>query len=177
MRVLRFFTVLMVISAIFFYNTTWFQSMFSDDFYKNIAEIQFDVLHKGNTISIPIKYKYKTCYDLGIAVPGKHLMAYRKEGPGRLHYKFISDGNMLTEGFTRPVSRHNMGGNDDYTALLLMVFDLPLKENVRNVILELEVVEPFTFLAEYKGQTSIIINPNYEPKVGGCYNESLRIIQ
>lgn len=151
--------------------------MFFDDFYKNIIEMKFDILKKENKISIPIKYKYKTCYDLGIAVPGKHLMAYRKEGPGRLHYKFLSNGDLLTEGVTFPVSRHHMGGNDDYTTLKLMVFDLPIKGQSDDLILELEVIEPFSFISEYEGQTSIVINPNYETKVGGCYNESLRIIQ
>lgn len=166
-----------VISAVYFYNTTWFQSMFFDDFYKNIAEVRFDIFKNRNKILIPINYKYNTCYELDIAIPGKNLISYRKEGSGILHYKFLSNGSLLTEGVTYMVSRHHMGGNDDYTTLKLMVFNLPIKGQSDDLILELEVIEPFIFISEYEGQTSIIIKPNYETKVGGCYNESLRIIQ
>ena len=47
----------------------------------------------------------------------------------------------------------------------------------KELSLELEVVEPFSFMEEYKGQTSIVINPNYNPDFNECYDEDLRIEQ
>ena len=57
-----------------------------------------------------------------------------------------------------------------------MVFDLPFPAP-GDVILQLEVVEPFSFMKEYEGHTSIIINPDYCPKFDECYHEDLRINQ
>ena len=177
MRVIPLLTLIVIIGFIYIYNTNRFQSLFLDDFYDDIAYIKFDVIRKNETISIPINHKYKTCYDLGITVPGKKFSAYPNEGPGQLRYKFISNGNLLIEGVTKRFSRHSIGGNDKHTILKLIVFDLPLRKQVDDLTIKLTVVEPFSFLEEYKGHTSIVINPNYSAKFGKCYNEKLRIEQ
>lgn len=58
--------------------------------------------------------------------------------------------------------------------VVLIVFDLPFAGEP-NVVLHLEVVEPFVGLSEFKGETSIVIDPDYNAKVCKCYNEDLRI--
>lgn len=151
--------------------------MFFDDYYDYIVESKYDVLHKGEQTSIDIKFKYRTCYDLGIAVPGQKFSAYTKEGPGKLKYEFISNDQILIKGITKPFTRHSSGGNDKYSILKLIVFDLPFQKQADDLTLRLTVVEPFSFLSEYKGNTSIVINPNYSAKFGKCYNETLRIEQ
>jgi hypothetical protein len=172
--------ILMVLSAggVYFYNTNWFQAFFRNEtFYETIADVPFDVLKKGERISIPLKYKYDTCYDVAVAVPGRELSDSRATGEGRLKYQFVSDGEILASGVTQPVVRRGWGGDDDVSIRPLMVFDLPFPEAPGDVILQLEVVEPFGFMQEYEGHTAIVINPDYTPKFDKCYHEDLRIDQ
>ena len=166
---------LLAVGSIYFYNTNWFQSSFIGSFYDPIAEVPLDVTMKGERISIPLKYEYETCYDLGVKVPGRELFVSRKTGKGLLKYKFVSDWNVVAEGITHPTNSRRWDVGDEMSVPLLLVFDLPFPGAANNLMLELEVVEAFSYLEEYKGQTSIIISPNYEPKVGKCYNENLRI--
>jgi len=101
----------------------------------------------------------------------------QKKGKGLLSYQFVSDGKVIADGLTHPVTRRGWSGSDDYSVPLIMVFDLPFPGASDSLMLGLEVVEPFSFMEEYKGQTSIVITPNYEPKAGKCYDEDLRIKQ
>lgn len=168
--------ILVLLGSIYFYNTVWFQAMFmTDRFYKNIVEAPFDVFDIDTSISIPINYKYKTCYKLAIAVPGWEFSNSHGEGSGRLAYKFMSDGQVLAEGVTSALSRRGRGGRNGVSTLALLVFDLPFPGASGKVTLELKVVEPFSFMSEYKGRTFIVINPNYVPEFQECYNENLRI--
>lgn len=162
----------------YFYSTNWFQSFFlTESFYKDIALVPFDIATKGEQTTIPINFKHKTCYTLGIQVPGTEAFHSKPTGKGRLEYKFITGGKVIAEGVTQPVPRKGWGGDDHVSIRKLMVFDLPFRGFSKELSVELEVVEPFGFIQGYRGQTSIVIRPNYEPKVGGCYNEDLRIAQ
>ena len=170
--------LVVIIGFVFFYNTIWFQSFFLyKEFYKNIVNVHFDVTQKDAVISIPIHYHYKTCYDLGVAVPESVFLHSDKTGKGKLGYKFISAGKLLADGITNPVSHFHWTGGDDFSKIVLMVFDLPFPGASSDLTLELEVIEPFSFMSKYKGQTSIIINPDYNADVGKCYNDKLRINQ
>lgn len=177
MKKLLAVVIVLAAGGVYFYNTNWFQAFFfNETFYENIADVPFDVLKKGERISIPLKYKYSTCYDVAVAVPGRELSNSRKTGEGRLGYQFISNGEILASGITKPVVRRGWGGGDDTSIRSLVVFDLPFPAP-GDVILQLEVVEPFSFMKEYEGHTSIIINPDYCPKFDECYHEDLRINQ
>lgn len=168
--------VLLLALGVYIYSTNWFQSSFlTESYYKEIALVPFDIAAKGEQTTIPIHFKHKTCYALGVQVPGSEAFHSKPTGKGRLGYKFISGRSVIAEGVTRPVPRTGWGGNDHVSIRKLMVFDLPFRGFSKGLSLELEVVEPFSFMQDYKGQTSIVIKPNYEPKVGGCYNEDLRI--
>lgn len=178
MKLLSAILITLTVVAVYFYNTIWFHSFFLyDSFYENIVDVSFDVTKKGESILIPIKYTYKTCYDLAIAVPGRELSDSRRTGKGQLGYVFISEGKVVADGITQPVSRHGWGGTDEVSIRNLMVFDLPFPGASKDLLLELTVLEPFSFMQEYKGQTSIVINPGYTPKFDKCYNEDLRIKQ
>lgn len=164
-----------VAGCIYSYNTIWFQSMFNGSFYDSLVDVPFDVLEKGERITLPIKYKHKTCYAVGVAVPGRELSDARKTGEGRLGYTFLSEGNILAHGVTQSVIGQGWSGDDHISIRPLMVFDLPFPKSTGDLVLELEVIEPFSFMEAYKGRTSIVIRPDYEPKVGKCYDEDLRI--
>lgn len=169
------FSTLILAIGIYSYNTTWFQSMFNRNFYDNIVDVKLDVTKKGDKISIPLLFNHNGCYCLGIRVPGRELSDSLPTGRGTLRYQFVSSGTVVAEGVTQPVTRRGWGGNDKVSIRKLMVFDLPLPYASEDLILRLEVIEPFSFLNEYKGQTSIDIRSNYEPKAGKCYDEDLRI--
>lgn len=176
MKRLAFALIILVASSIYIYNTMWFQSLFNDSFYNSIVDVPFDVTKKGSLISVPLKFNYKSCYCLGIKVPGRELSDSLRTGKGQLWYQFQSNGVVITEGVTQPVTRRGWGGNDLYSIRKLMIFDLPFPTASKELVLKLEVVEPFSFMKGYKGQTSIDIRPNYEPKAGKCYDEDLRIM-
>ncbi|WP_207263806.1 hypothetical protein [Desulfovibrio sp. Huiquan2017] len=167
--------LIVAVGCAYYYNSIWFRSMFDSSFYESIVEVPFDVLEKGERIAVPLTYEYKTCYAVGVAVPGRELANSRKTGAGRLSYKFISDGKILASGVTHPVVGHGWSGDDHNSIRPLMVFDLPFPGASQELMLSLEVVEPFSFMEGYKGRTLIVIRPNYEPKVGKCYDEDLRI--
>lgn len=170
--------IIVVAAGVYFYNTNWFQSFFlSDSFYVNIVDVPFDVTRKGERIVIPLKYKFKTCYSLGIEVPGRELSDSRRTGEGRLGYQFVSEGVVIADGVTQPVTRHGWGGNDNVSIRRLMVFNLPFSHPSKELTLTLEVTEPFLFMHNYEGHTNIVVSPNYNPKFGECYNEDLRIEQ
>ncbi|WP_316897612.1 hypothetical protein [Pseudodesulfovibrio indicus] len=176
----KLFVILMVVFAVgvYVFNTNRFQAFFfNETFYENIVDLPYDVLKKGERISIPLKYKYDTCYDVAVAVPGRELSDSRESGDGRLMYQFVSEGKILASGVTKPIVRRGWGGSDAISIRPLMVFDLPFSEAHGDVILQLEVVEPFLFMKEYEGHTTIVINPDYAPKFDKCYHEDLRIDQ
>ena len=149
--------------------------MFNDSFYESLADVPFNILKKGEKKTVQLNGRYKTCYEVGIAVPGRELSDSRKTGKGLLGYQFASKGKILASGVTQPVVGQGWSGNDHISIRPLMVFDLPFPGASDELVLTLEVIEPFSFMKEYKGKTSIIIRPNYEPKVGKCYDEDLRI--
>lgn len=168
---------LTVTIGIYAYNTPLFRSIFvSDAFFADIIQIPFDVLNKDETVSIPLRYKYDTYYELEIVVPGRELSDAYATGKGRLLYRFISNGKTLATGKTRQVGRHNWGGDDAVSRLAIMTFDLPFEGESDDLILELRVIEPFAFMSKYKGSLSIAVSPAYSPKVGNMH-EDLRIDQ
>ena len=169
------FLIAIVAVGIYFYNTIWFQSLFNESFYNSIVNIKLDVTKKGEKISVPLLFKYDSCYCLGIKIPGREASDSLLTGKGVLRYQFILNETVVTEGVTQPVTRRGWGGDDEVSIRKLMVFDLPLPYGSKELTLRLEVIEPFSFLDGYKGQTSIDIRPNYEPKAGKCYDEDLRI--
>lgn len=169
------FLLIIIAGCAYFYNTMWFQSIFNDSFYESLVDVPFNVLKKGEEITVPLKHKYKTCYEVGVAVPGRELSDSRKTGKGLLGYKFVFKGKILASGVTQPVVGQGWSGDDHISIRPLMVFDLPFPGAPGELVLTLEVIEPFSFMEKYKGETSIIIRPNYEPKVGKCYDEDLRI--
>ena len=177
MRYLLALLLAVLLGFAYISSTIRFKSIFHDDFYHYIVNTPFDVTQKNETVIIPISHKYDICHDLGIDIPGNKFGAYPKYGPGKLRYKFISKEEILADGIIDVLSTHSLGGMNENTTILLMVFDLPFKENIDNLTLELTVVEPFSFLEEYKGQTSIVINPNYSDKFDKCYNDELKIEQ
>jgi len=169
------FLLVVIAGCVYCYNTIWFQSMFNDSFYKSIVDAPFNVSQNEERLTVPLKYKYKTCYEVGLAVPGRDLSDTRKAGKGLMGYKFVFKGKTLASGVTQPVVGPGWSGDDHISIRPLIVFDLPFPGASEGLFLTLEVIEPFVFLEEYKGETSIIIRPNYEPKVGKCYDEDLRI--
>lgn len=177
MRYLLVILLSLLLCFAYISGTIRFKSIFHDDFYSYIVNTPFDVTRKNETLSININNKYGVCHDLGIDIPGNKFGAYPKYGPGKLKYRFISKDKVLAEGVIDVLTTHSLGGMNNSTTILLMVFDLPFKGNINDLVLELTVIEPFSFLEEYKGQTSIVINPNYSDKFDKCYNEELRIEQ
>ncbi|WFS63400.1 hypothetical protein LF599_04345 [Pseudodesulfovibrio thermohalotolerans] len=175
MKKLAAIVIIVFSGCLYLYNTIWFQSMFDDAFYTNIVDIPFNITRKGEKITVPLKFKSTVCYSLAVKVPWREELNWDSEGKGLLKYRFFSGKNLITEGVTLPVSRHAWGGNDIFSWCKLMVFDLPFPHNPKNLTLNVEVIEPFSFLERYNGHTSLIIRPNYEPKIGACYNENLRI--
>lgn len=161
----------------YFTNSPWFQSLFfSKDFYQNIYSASFDVLTKGNSITIPInKYAYSTCYDLSLAVPEDDLAHNWQKGNGRLSYSFESGGEVLHEGTTNPPDGKHRRLYNETSSVSLLVFDLPFPKADNDLVLNLIVLEPMTFLNKYSGDITVQINPDYSGKLNGCYNEELRI--
>ena len=176
MRILWIMLLCLVLSGVYFYNTNWFQSFFMyDRFYEDIYDESFDVTKKGKTITIPLKYKYKTCYSLAIAVPDKNIFHDRIAGYGLLSYKFISRNKVLAEGYTHAPTRRNLTLKQGVTSTHILVFDLPFPGADNDLVLHLEVQEPFAYLEPYSGKITCKINPNYIADFGKCYNEDLRV--
>ncbi|MDD3311544.1 hypothetical protein [Pseudodesulfovibrio sp.] len=158
------------------YNSLQFQAAFSSDFYANIADLPFDVTGKGVSITIPLReYRYRTCYDVAIAVPGWLALDDLPLDKGRIRYRFTSDGRTLAQGVIAPKGREHQGQNKDYSLIILFVFDLPFPEAKNGVDLTLEVVSPFDSLRKYMGRIRCLINPDYTFKFDRCYHETLHI--
>ncbi len=98
-----------------------------------------------------------------------------KDEKGQLRYTFKSQGQMLKQGVTRPLSRRHLGARNGHDLIVVLVFDLPFPNARNNLTLTLEVVTPFDFLNKYKEKIRCFINPDYEFKVDGCYHEGLHI--
>lgn len=176
MRALWTILLCLVLAGTYFYNTNWFQSFFLHErFYEDICNIPFDVTQRGESISIPLKYKFKTCYSLAITVPDKDLFHDGNVGDGILKYRFLSRGRVIAEGYTRaPNDRHLMFYHG-VTMINILVFDLPFPGTGNDLTLELEVKEPFEFLEPFAGKTTCQIEPDYIASFGKCYNEDLRM--
>jgi hypothetical protein len=160
------------VAAVYFYNTVWFQAFFMHEkFYKDIAHVQFDVTQPGEKIEIPLKFKYKTCYDLGISVPGAWMLNSENVAQGQLAYSFMAGDKLLARGIIPAVKRSSFSGDDDHSIVELIVFDLPFAGE-SEVVLHVEVIEPFSLLSEFKGHTSIVINlvlPPLNRTLGCCH--------
>ncbi len=159
------------------YNNIQFQAAFFSDFYDTIADVPFEVTEKGASVTIPLdKYKYKTCYDVAIAIPDWYLFANMKPNEkGQVKYAFKSNGRVLKEGLSLPLSRKNFGGREGHDLVELLVFDLPFPDAKEDLTLTLEVTTPFEFLKAYSKQIRCWINPDYSAKFNKCYNEDLHI--
>jgi hypothetical protein len=97
MKVLLTISLCIILGGMYLYNTNWFQSSFLyKQFYQPICDTPFDATKKGKTLSIPLKYKYHTCYDLALTVPDKNVFHERLIGSGLLAYRFLSDGKVLS---------------------------------------------------------------------------------
>lgn len=167
----------LVLGSMYLYNTNWFQSFFLyDRFYEDIYNAPFDVTKKGASISIPLKYKYRTCYRLAIAVPDKNIFHERRAGYGLLAYKFISKNKVLAEGYTHVPTRRDLMLKRGITSINILVFDLPFLGAGEDLTLHLEVREPFRDLEPYAGNINCKINPDYNADFGKCYNEDLKIL-
>ncbi|WP_449242039.1 hypothetical protein [Desulfovibrio sp.] len=169
--------LLALAGGIYFYNTIWFQATFKDDFINEISYEPFDVTKKGAVLSLPIKYRYNTCYKLAIAVPDKNVFHHHIVGPGILKYRFVSNGRVIAEGRTFEAQKQNLMYSLGITSINILVFNLPFPGAGGDLTLELEVLEPMTFLEPYAGNTYCKINPDYDPKFCKCYNEDLMIPQ
>ncbi|QGY39537.1 hypothetical protein GM415_05195 [Pseudodesulfovibrio cashew] len=166
------------LASVYFYNTNWFQSTFLyNRFYQPIYDAPFDATKRGEKVSIPLKYTYQTCYDLALTVPDKNVFHHSMVGPGRLAYRFVSGGKLLGNGLSFPPDRHQLGLRRNTSLIPVMLFDLPFPGQSSELVLELEVVEPFEFLAPYKDNIKCRITPDYDPKVNRCIGEALRINQ
>ena len=176
MRVVWILLFCLFLGGVYFYHTIWFQSFFLyDHFYEDIYNAPFDVTHKGNTLSIPLKYKYKTCYSLAIAVPDKDIFHDRTAGYGLLAYRFISEGKVLAEGYTHAPTRRNLMLKRGITSINILVFDLPFPGAGSDLTLQLEVLEPFKYLEFHSGNIYCKINPDYNPDFDECYNKDLSV--
>lgn len=164
----------MVVGGVYFYNTDWFQSFFMyRKYYQDIVNIPFDATREGETISIPLKHTYRTCYSLSIGVPDSKLAHRGFDGDGVLAYRFISNDRVLAEGVTARPKRRSLTG--EITYINLMVFDLPFPGAGKDLTLELTVKEPMDFLTQFKGDLTCRVRPNYSSKKGECYDKVLRI--
>jgi len=163
---------------VYFYNTNWFQSSFLyNRFYQPIYDAPFDATQKGATASIPLTYKFHTCYDLALTVPGKSVFHDDIVGPGALAYRFISNGKVLKEGLSFPADKRQLMLQRSTSVIPLMLFDLPFPEADDELQLDIRVVSPFDFLKPFAGGIRCRITPDYDSKFGGCHSEDLRIAQ
>ena len=177
MKYIAAFLIIILAGVIYIYNTTRFQALFKDDFYDDICYMPFDVTKKGEKITIPLKYKYKTCYSIAIAVGDRNIFHKRIVGHGILNYRFTSKGHALAEGRTFEAQKHNLMYYLGITSINILVFNLPFPGAGDDLTLELEVLEPMTFLEPYAGNTYCKINPDYDPMFCECYNKKLMIPQ
>jgi hypothetical protein len=176
MRALRIMLLCLALGGIYFYNTNWFQSFFLyDRFYEDIYNAPFDVTKVGESISIPLEYKYKTCYRLAVAISDKDIFHERRAGYGLLEYRFVSRNKVLAEGYTHVPTRHDLMLKQGITSINILVFHLPFPGASDDLTLHLEVREPFRELEQYAGNINCKINPDYSADLGICYNEDLMI--
>jgi len=177
MKTFKTLLVCLVLGGVYFYNTNWFQSFFLyERFNQSIADVPFDVTKNGKTISIPLKYKFNTCYELSVAVPDKNLFHDGIVGPGSLNYRFISRGKVIEKGITFPPARQHTSLYQGVSLINILVFDLPFPGAGDDLTLELTVETPMTFLNEYSETIHCRIRTNYSAKIGGCFDEDLRAL-
>lgn len=177
MKKIKLFLVGVSLLSFYFISSAWFQAVFfTDNFYKNIASEPFDVTTEGETVTLPIhNYTFPTCYDLSIAVPGSKFFHDGLVGNGCLAYSFESNGRVIYEGITNQLSGRHRNLYKNNSSISLLVFDLPFIGASHDLVLRLTVLEPMTFLNNYRGSITAQVNPDYSPKRSGCYNEELKI--
>ncbi|QGY39536.1 hypothetical protein GM415_05180 [Pseudodesulfovibrio cashew] len=176
MKYLKITAVLLIVVGIYFFKSDWFQaSFFPESYYKNTCFVPFDVTKEGNTITIPLKYTHSTCYSLAISVTDKDIFHDNIVGPGTLKYHFISKGQIIATGNTYMPNRRHLRLINGVTSINILVFNLPYRGAGKDLKLQLTVHEPFNFLSAYKEKTFCEISPDYNPKVGKCYNDTLMI--
>ncbi|MBI9078600.1 MAG: hypothetical protein JEY79_02545 [Pseudodesulfovibrio sp.] len=177
MRYLLITFLCVVAGGVYFYNTNWFHASFMGDrFHRDIFSAPFDATKIGATIAIPIKYNYKTCYGLTIAVPDSKLAHRGFDGDGIWEYRFMSGNKTLAEGLTAQPSKRHRSLYRGVSYVTLLVFDLPFPGAGSDLTLELTVKEPMEFLRPFAGQIDCRIRPDYSAKAGKCYNEALKIV-
>lgn len=178
MRLTTIIIIILTLGAAFLYNTIWFQAFFfHKKFYENIHSEPFDVTKKNESTSIKINYKYNTCYDLSISVPGSKLFHSEGIGKGALKYQFISDGRILKEGITFQPSKRNLSLYNGRSSVSILAFDLPFPGANGDLTLNLKVIDPMIYLKKYSNNITCQINPDYNPDFNQCYNKDLKITQ
>ncbi|WP_051677132.1 hypothetical protein [Maridesulfovibrio frigidus] len=143
------------------YSSNYFQSyIFPQEFYAEIFRAPLDVLKKGEKITIPIHFKYKTRYALYISLPDRYAFDDLRYEAGTLKYKFISQGQILKEGTTAQPQRRQVIVKGENSSVAILEFYLPFPKAQKDLALELEVTIPMEFLAKYSGKTYCTIVPN-----------------
>jgi hypothetical protein len=168
---------LAVLATALLYNSNWFHSVFfPNDFYKDVYSVEYDTTKVGESVSIPLKYNFNTCYALEMAVHDKKLFYSRASLNGMLRYRFMSKGLVVAEGLTQRPNNRYMIFYRGMTSIIIMTFDLPFVDNGDELTLNLEVVEPMAFLEPFSGNIVCRVKPSYDAKLGKCHGEALRIV-
>ncbi len=155
----------LLVGAYMIYSSNVFQSyIYPQQFYADIYRAPFDVTQKDAAINIPITYKYKTRYALYISVDDINAMYDLRKEEGILSYKFISQGKVLKEGLTIAPTMENVTYTNTSSSVAILKFELPLKEDERDLILVLKVIKPLFFLNKYSGKITCEISPWEEYK-------------
>ncbi|MBI9078785.1 MAG: hypothetical protein JEY79_03480 [Pseudodesulfovibrio sp.] len=162
---------------IFFFNTNYFAAFFlSNKFYSPIYTSEFDALTIGTTVSIPLKFKYKTEYGFSLSVPTKGNYAMPVLSlDGHFQYRFIIGNTTLKEGSFSPMVKTVTGLRNNLFLFDLFYFDLPFEDISETVTLEVKIISPVTKLEKYKGTISCFIAPTYSPDRGGARKNRLGI--
>ncbi|SDK43374.1 hypothetical protein SAMN05660337_0435 [Maridesulfovibrio ferrireducens] len=132
-----------------------------DRYYKPIFEGHFDAAKKGERLSIPINFKYKTEYDLLISIPKDDIKSFYSE-KGTLNYKFTSKGKILEKGTTLSPSNtvsYSASINGPLSAVLL-TFNLPFPGAGDDLVLVIEAINPLTALNKYSGSILCTVEPS-----------------
>ncbi|MBI9078787.1 MAG: hypothetical protein JEY79_03490 [Pseudodesulfovibrio sp.] len=155
---------ILLVGAFVLFNSNWFQAFFLyEHFYEKIYCAPFDVTKKGESIIIPIQFKYNTSYGLALSVPDRYALDSLKKDNGQIKYRFISKGHVLKEGMTIPPIRENTTFTNNTSSVDILIFDLPLPGAEKDLTLELVVLSPMTFFNDYSGLITCFINPYYNP--------------
>lgn len=160
--------LLIILFTIFLYcawNSNYFQAtFFPQKFFAYIFDSDFDTTIAGNSISIPLKHKYNTKYEVYLSIPfdseSEDIMFHMPPQKGFCSYQFISDGKIIKEGQTHQLSWKHTVLNSEYSAVSILSFDLPYPEAGNNLTLKLTVEEPMDFLSRYSGQIKCFVKPD-----------------